>query len=1122
MFLVNIKQHYKSMIIGNESLVEWKREFFRVRELNYSSGNSLYTYKMTSEEFNSLEILFSNWIQNKTVYSSASSLVNIPLFNQLFVLYASEWWKRRYSGGPWSWDPILSDLKINTNDWSAPKRSECVEKGFKEWNLEIRNKTGKRFLGSVAIQGGLPMNLMAQNHGSVIRVLHRVLDLASGISIDVDLITSWIKSLSHYLPYTYQKDEIYDLLAEMVMVLSTIKSEVNSDDPAALIDEWRRNSNKWQKLFPVNVSDDKTSRIIENLIRKVAETKHKKVSAFISFERTFDFYGEDDQRLNIKINLEQFVSENSIRESFQIPNDVQLGTNLILEIQCGDEVSEIGLRKIIGNDRFKLTDSVIGGFTGYNAIEKTSFLLRDRQGNKWLSDIVVEKLEPDQPWIFQSLKDEASLFINQGSCNVSSSNFITLLHKDIEFDSAVTPTHHGVIFEDYKIIEFNSDTIFRNQSNELFRVKTKFSGETQEILMQGVSLSSIFEKPVNSFRGKPSIYELKESGLRKSAQYKWGMGGKTFIASSDIIRGPVYASIEDDGYTRWKKKMVVLPEDSREEIIRGLDVTSGTWRFENWDIEKLETLTPNIISKKTSNDQWVFTYVGVEKLPEHIVANVYWSNNSSSARIKIPFPAQGIRVFNKNSELISDGSLLSITKINGIRINVIPGEAKVVKMEIKSDGVSIPLEYLKFEEDEYSKQIRLSDFNAEIEKILSLSEELDDVVYFNIYFEDKKVFHLKISRYSFRLEQIDNIWYLPSEIVSKISDEEQYFNLNIKTQRLDIPGIADLNVVYRETGELIIPDEMKSNGPWIIYSSKDSDFLMRPTLLTIFDGEDDISTNDDGLKSAINVSNKTERLKAIDKILAEMTDNPDHNDWDTIARLAYEYSHLPLSAIDVWTRAILNHDFMAMLVIGKVNLGNGFMDRFAYELPFMFEFIPIRSFEKALNQDKLTLVMGLDEDDIYELLLRKCTVSEWAFESFKYSYRIALTNILGPVDKEINVGNSSMVEFMMFSGPDSFYQKLRQIHELNNENWLSFDDLFEVIKEANRTTKNLFKFNEQYRKVIINTPILLAKWAFKGDVELANLNPVFVMMYRKVKDFDEHWFVNAFNFSLLKQYYENR
>lgn len=95
--------------MGNNGFVvfvEWKRNLLSCRRLSRPDGRNLYQYRLSEEEFNDLEHLLRGWL-GKLSRHELSRISHLTGFPGLFVLYAAEWWRRRFDGSHWSWDPIL-------------------------------------------------------------------------------------------------------------------------------------------------------------------------------------------------------------------------------------------------------------------------------------------------------------------------------------------------------------------------------------------------------------------------------------------------------------------------------------------------------------------------------------------------------------------------------------------------------------------------------------------------------------------------------------------------------------------------------------------------------------------------------------------------------------------------------------------------------------------------------------------------------------------------------------------------------------------------------------------------------------------------------------------------------
>lgn len=105
--------------------VDWKRNLLSRRQLGRPDRRALYQYRLTAAEFNDLEGLLREWL-GKLSRFELSQISRLTGFSGLFVLYAAEWWRHRFDGSHWSWDPILRDVGAEPEEWNALQRSECV------------------------------------------------------------------------------------------------------------------------------------------------------------------------------------------------------------------------------------------------------------------------------------------------------------------------------------------------------------------------------------------------------------------------------------------------------------------------------------------------------------------------------------------------------------------------------------------------------------------------------------------------------------------------------------------------------------------------------------------------------------------------------------------------------------------------------------------------------------------------------------------------------------------------------------------------------------------------------------------------------------------------------------
>src|SRR5689334_6501937 len=100
-------------------IMKWRQQFLADRSLTAPTGMALYSYRMNTAEFNELERLLKAFLKTLLRMLVLGSVAReIPFFPSLFVIYAAEWWRRRYDGSGWSWEPILEDLGAPSDGWS--------------------------------------------------------------------------------------------------------------------------------------------------------------------------------------------------------------------------------------------------------------------------------------------------------------------------------------------------------------------------------------------------------------------------------------------------------------------------------------------------------------------------------------------------------------------------------------------------------------------------------------------------------------------------------------------------------------------------------------------------------------------------------------------------------------------------------------------------------------------------------------------------------------------------------------------------------------------------------------------------------------------------------------------
>ena len=78
-------------------LSNWKRQLLADHGLSRPDGRPLYAYRLTEQQFETLGSSLCGKLNDHLKYNSLGFLSDSDYhFCALFILYAAEWWRRRY------------------------------------------------------------------------------------------------------------------------------------------------------------------------------------------------------------------------------------------------------------------------------------------------------------------------------------------------------------------------------------------------------------------------------------------------------------------------------------------------------------------------------------------------------------------------------------------------------------------------------------------------------------------------------------------------------------------------------------------------------------------------------------------------------------------------------------------------------------------------------------------------------------------------------------------------------------------------------------------------------------------------------------------------------------------
>ena len=184
-------------------------------------GRMLYGYRLSEVEYQYLREALSLAAQFGRL---DEVMVQMRGVCQLFVLYASEWWRREYSGGAWRWDPIIASIGGQPDELSANVRTDCVIRGFSYWNHRPGG-SGKKYFGAIVAHGGLPLKAIGQKAGKFSAVMSHTMRLAARYRWDQEQMAEAVAERAAEFPDSLRRPEIYELIARMMTSVLDLKRE---------------------------------------------------------------------------------------------------------------------------------------------------------------------------------------------------------------------------------------------------------------------------------------------------------------------------------------------------------------------------------------------------------------------------------------------------------------------------------------------------------------------------------------------------------------------------------------------------------------------------------------------------------------------------------------------------------------------------------------------------------------------------------------------------------------------------------------------------------------------------------------------------------------------------------
>ncbi|WP_176044615.1 STY4851/ECs_5259 family protein [Burkholderia vietnamiensis] len=1105
------------------AFTDWKRSLLSSRQLARPDGRRLYQYRLSKEEYCDLHTLLRTWCE-KLSHLSFTKIRRIPGFACLFVLYASEWWRREYNGSHWTWDPILQSIDPNSDPWLPQERSECVNAGLQDWGVTSQINGGLRYLGAVAIEGGLPMRLLAEARGKIGQLLGQVLRLAGDTRVTPQELLTWVNSLQKNLPKSYRHEIVYTLLADVAWIVLCLKDEAKLTSSQNALSKLDQEIRGWRERFPLPIDDAHSQGLIEQLIRDAADIRTEKHTFCFPVERELVIAGDANWSLRSVILVPETILVTQLAKLLgETPENMPRAGELSLTAEGKRTTTTI--RRLAGQERYHIERSP-WGYSGSAATSEHLLHLQAPDGRLW-SNVAPKgsMLDNELPWVFSADEVDSHRFLRQGSGSINATEGLVALPSgwNIRAINDATVTDCGQLNVDDRHIVRIRGTVEACCGEEFIcRIRTGqagASGDSYEWRGQREWLD--FQSPSVAFKGLPKLYRVNPDGNIQKAEGEigWSMASNIEHAKLQPI-GPVTVRYPANGEIKQRARIVVLPADARIAM-RSHSPTAGEVRLLGWGALNARVMTDFVQYETRREPGTLIVSIQTpqgQRAPERVQLEVRWPNTTTAARFTIPFPGQGTRAFDGQGNELQSGSMLSSAQLAGVRMLVNnAGSNTRVQMEIKSkDFKQARHVELRSLPGAMSLEVRLQDYAMDIQHQLSTDDGPDARAWVEVRVSGCDAYRLEITRYAAKLEKNGPYIGLNALVNAKLLPE-QIDSLPVMALRLEQPGEEALRLNPATshdvpTGMWEFSPENREPGSWLIYPGQNAILPFRPTLWFV-PGE--LTSNSD-LAHAINIGDDEARTIALDRIIGEIGIDYLHHGWNEIEQLVSQIGHLSLATLDLWRRFAKSPMGMAALAMRLSQFPTNFLVRFDQELPFAWEIIPFSAWRNAIGNLKAQCyeVYG---DEIGKVIfqtqhLNRVQQITASHGGLMFMLGMASADFLleSKMQSRVLPSLGMQAQQHLFGGEGSSVMALRRMHA--NDTWPT--GLGRIISEAKRVSTiaaMLYPENADFATTAINAPLLVATQAATNQSDSWFRDPKSIHELRAARAFDPEWFDDAYN-----------
>ena len=1149
-------------------LKEWLLGMLANRGCSRPDGRWLYAYRLLSSEYDSLRECLCE--ATRTTGVSPLACRN-KYFAPLFVLYAAEWWRREYDGGPWKWGPILASLQVEKDDLPPNERSGAVLEGFAFWGLRPASE-GKRYFGAVVAHGGLPLKLIGHGGSRLAAVMGTVLRQAARYGWGESQVVDAVADHAPAMPESLRRDEVFRLLASMVLTTLDLKTRHQLGGALDPIERLDNADPDWREEYPLQIDDSAAVQLLTSMV-KVASQASTEQGAVAVFQvvRSLSYSDLGEWRLESRVVHPAVASADALAQQFGLGTASALPRYFQVDITIGERGALTSGRLLLGSDRATVTfGTQRWRWSGRVACDEHILHLRTAgndvveggvalPGGESLADI-------DGPWVFVA-EGERYRLAGAGDLRLPDAEALVAVAEGSILESLEESAPGSELLGQLHVDSGKTLVLWRvsgsvqiSDTNDSWKVRLGQTRKLSGSLVLEGRRAAYASRPWPVFRGKPHVVRYDDEGARVvlSKGLHWFAAGSGSQIDPARYCGPVELQVFEDDERIGRFRFILVSAHSSERFLSGTSAEDASVEFSGWGFADLAVESDRAemgALRKTAQGHAITLQV-LSTPPKDVLVHLRWPESPRELRVWVPFPASGGRAFDVEGTPVVSGSVMSLRHAAGVRILIFdqnPDQPKKYEVELELRGDPV----LGRSDSSLSRrmvpivkgfaEVRLLDLYGEIEALLSLSSELDARVELRLMVGGKRNFSMSVSRYDVALRPKVMAVALEDEDLRRVQ-LEQVQGCEVVASPILRPAEAPrvLSQSMSEgapSGVWSIEGLRPEFAPWLVYPAPGSALEFRPLCIGGgFASEDDAATADPlpacALAVAIRLPDAAARLAAIDAVLVAMGDDFDHDSWSMLDGLWSAFGRLPLCSIDTFkVLATRPEVVVAMLFRSELpaaQLG-GHVRELKRQLGMTLELVGITVWRRAIEKFSHAWTKRLGDDlaklsvpillkDRLKAVVDELPALQLNMEWLQFECLNEYPPAVLQLQKDI-AANRGVHITRLWQGEDSLLQRLLLRVHADDVAWpearffkdkaiRAFGDAVLRIPSLNKQLKLLESFfwleNGDFKLSVANVPVLCALWCAL-DLSLDWWRDAGSRLaMQRLRAFDPQWFEEAY------------